>query len=230
MNQWNIYVDNTTNSDLGRQESFDFSFCPAKLERKMGGTLDAVLPTQGWPKAELSEINCTSSESVLQLLLPTLAKLTAQKRWISLISPPADINLTLFSYYGIDTSRVLLIHPKNDVDDKATMNKALKNGTSGVVIFWTTELNKRYLAQWRKSVKQGRSMGVIVNMSQKKAYSESIALSFQVDTEAQLLSVSDIRLFGVDQTQREKILFSKVDVNGVMERRLLLGDQKNTLN
>ncbi len=230
MNQWNIYADSTTNSDFGRQESFDFSFCPAKLEQKMGGTLDAVLPTQGWPKAELSEINCTSSENILQLLLPTLAKLTAQKRWISLISPPVDINLTLFSYYGIDTSRVLLIHPKNDVDDKVTMNKALKNGTSGIVIFWTTELNKRYLAQWRKSVKQGRSMGIIVNMSQKKTYSDSIALSFQVDTEAQLLSVSEIRLFGVGQAQRKKIRFSKVDVNGVMERHLLPDEQENTLN
>jgi len=230
MNQWNIYADNTARNDLGQQKSFDFSFCAAKLEQKMGGSLEAVLPTQGWPKAESSEINCMSSNNVLQLLLPTLAKLTAQKRWISLISPPADINLTLFSYYGIDTSRVLLIHPKNDVDDKVTMNKALKNGTSGVVIFWTTELNKRYLAQWRKSVKQGRSMGIIVNMSQEKQCSESIALSFQVDTEAQLLSVSDIRLFGVGQTQREKIMFSKVNVNGVMERRLLPNEQKNILN
>lgn len=230
MSQWNIYSNSEVTTDRGQQESFDFTYNVEKLTRIKGRTLAAVLPTQGWPEAEISEINCSDSESVLQLLLPTLTKLNEENRWISLISPPADINLKLFAHYGIDTSRVLLIHGKNDVDDKVTMNKALKNGTSGIVIYWADFLNKRYLAQWRKSVKQGKSTGIIVNMSSNAACSESIALSFDVSTQGEVLLVDEIKLFGVPQIKRDKILFSKNNLAGVESRYLSARRSSNTLN
>ena len=180
-------------------------------------TLESVLPTQGWPKSELSEVNCVDSESVLQLLLPTLTKLNAQNRWITLISPPADINLKLFAHYGIDPSRVLLIHPKNDVDDKVTMNKALKNGTSGIVILWASQLNKRYLAQWRKSVKQGNSTGIIINLTQETCFSSSVALSFNVSRQSESLLVSEIKIFGVTQRKNNNFIFSKFDLDATLD-------------
>lgn len=227
MSQWDIYSNRADDAKFGQQESFDFSYNPNALEKAHGRTLDTVLPTQGWPKAELSEINSDNSESVLQLLLPTLAKLNAENRWISLISPPADINLQLFAHYGIDTSKVLLIHPKNEVDDKVTMNKALKNGTSGIVIFWATHVNRRYLAQWRKSVKQGDSTGIIVNMSHDASCSDSVALSFEVLTEETMLFVGNIRLFGVSDLKHEKISFCKKDLASVPSRFV---SQRRALN
>jgi len=230
MSQWSIYSNTELTSDFGQQESFDFTYNAEKIARKKGRTLATVLPTQGWPEAEISEVNCSDSESVLQLLLPTLTKLNKENRWISLISPPANINLKLFAYYGIDTSRVLLIHAKNDVDDKVTMNKALKNGTSGIVIYWADCLNKRYLAQWRKSVKQGKSTGIIVNMSSAASCSESIALSFDVSTEGEALSVAGIKLFGISQIKRDKFLFSKNNLAGVESRYLSSRKSFNVLN
>ena len=216
MNQWEIYAKNTLDNSIGYQESFDF------VDPNVNQTLNAlesVLPTQGWPKAELSEVNSVDTESVLQLLLPTLSKLNAQNRWITLISPPSDINQKLFAQYGIDPSRVLLIHPKNDVDDKVTMNKALKNGTSGIVILWASQLNKRYLAQWRKSVKQGNSIGVIVNMTEKSCNSSSVALSFNVSSKSESLLVSEVKLFGYQQAHN-KATFSKADLTEAFESGL----------
>jgi len=218
MSQWEIYSQKNLNNGPGFQESFDFANPIRRNKDKKARTLDSVLPTQGWPQAELSEVSSVDSESVLQLLLPTLTKLNAENRWITLISPPTDINQKLFAYYGIDPSRVLLIHPKNDVDDKVTMNKALKNGTSGIVIFWASHLNKRYLAQWRKSVKQGNSTGIIINMTQKCCNSNSIALSFNVRTGVKSLSISGIKLFGTQQVQYNEILFSKIDLEAILDK------------
>ena len=211
MSQWGLYSENILHGGEGFQESFDFDYSSTMPEKGIDKTLESVLPTQGWPEVELSEINCLSAESVLQLLLPTLAKLNAQNRWISLISPPGDINAKLFSHYGIDPSRVLLIHPKNDVDDKVTMNKALKNGTSGIVILWASQIHHRYLAQWRKSVKQGNSSGIIVNTGCASSDTSSIALSFNVETTEKSMSVSGVKIFGIQQAQKNKILFSKND-------------------
>lgn len=230
MNQWEIYSQNTLNNTIAHQESFEFASQPEKTSIAKVKTLESVLPTQGWPKSELSEVDCVDSESVLQLLLPTLTKLNAENRWITLISPPADINQKLFAHYGIDPSRVLLIHPKNDVDDKVTMNKALKNGTSGIVVLWASQLNKRYLAQWRKSVKQGNSTGIIINLTQKTCDSNSIALSFNVRTEDELLSVSHIKIFGVKQTQKSKILFSKIDLDAALDVNNSRGFNQKVIN
>ena len=230
MSQWDIYSESALNGDFELQESFDFSCHPESFAKIKNKTLESVLPTQGWPKAEISEINCSHSDSVLQLLLPTLAKLNAQNRWISLISPPGEINPKIFAHYGIDMSKVLLIHPKNDVDDKVTMNKALKNGTSGIVILWAEQLNKRYLAQWRKSVKQGNSTGIIVNMSRESSCSNSVALSFSVSTVEESLQVNNINLFGIRQPQRSKILFSKTDLTAIADQHLLQKTQKTALN
>jgi len=216
MSYWEIYSHKRLDNNSGYQESFEFTDPDNKAQIADTTTLESVLPTQGWPQAELSEVCSSDTESVLQLLLPTLTKLNAQNRWITLISPPADINQKLFAYYGIDPSRVLLIHPKNDVDDKATMNKALKNGTSGIVILWASHLNKRYLAQWRKSVKQGNSTGIIINMTQKSCNSNSIALSFNVNTSNKSLSILDIKLFAIQQNQSDEILFSKKDLSSTL--------------
>jgi len=220
MSHWGIYSQKTLDNNAGYQESFEFANPVKKTQIAKTPTLESVLPTQGWPQAELSEVCSGDTESVLQLLLPTLTKLNAENRWITLISPPADINQKLFAYYGIDPSRVLLIHPKNDVDDKVTMNKALKNGTSGIVILWASQLNKRYLAQWRKSVKQGNSTGIIINMTQKSCNSNSIALSFNVRTKNKSLSITGIKLFAIQQTQNDEILFSKIDLGSTLDRHI----------
>ena len=230
MNQWKIYSEETSNESIGVQESFNFDYPVVNRSERSLKTLDAVLPTQGWPKAELSEVNCRDSESVLQLLLPTLSKLNAQNRWITLISPPADINQKLFAYYGIDPSRVLLIHPKDDVDDKATMNKALKNGTSGIVILWATQLNTRYLAQWRKSVKQGNSTGIIVNLSLQASDSQSVALSFNVTSLEKTILVDQVKLFRVAQAKNDNFLFSKVDLDEQPKRQLLKNRRVKVIN
>jgi len=222
MSHWGIYSQKMLNHCVGYQESFEFS--NPNIETRIGKTptLESVLPTQGWPQGELSEVCSEDTENALQLLLPTLSKLNAQNRWITLISPPADINQKLFAFYGIDPSRVLLIHPKNDVDDKVTMNKALKNGTSGIVILWASQLNKRYLAQWRKSVKQGKSTGIIVNMTKKSCNSNSIALSFNVSTSNESLSITGIKLFSIQQAQNDEILFSKVDLDSTLDEHVAL--------
>lgn len=230
MSQWEIYSQKILNTGAGYQESFEFANPVKNTQIGEAKTLESVLPTQGWPQAELSEVCSADSENVLQLLLPTLTKLNAQNRWITLISPPADINQKLFAYYGIDPSRVLLIHPKNDVDDKVTMNKALKNGTSGIVILWASQLNKRYLAQWRKSVKQGNSTGIIVNMTKKSCNSNSIALSFKVRTRNESLSIADIKLFGIQQAQNNDILFSKIDLGTTLNSHMQQSYKRKAMN
>ena len=51
--------------------------------------LDELLPERGWPRGALTEI-LTEREGVgaIRLLVPAMARLSDDKRWLALIAPP----------------------------------------------------------------------------------------------------------------------------------------------
>lgn len=187
--------------------------------------IESVLPYSAWPVGELSEVRSKKEENVFHLLLPLLSKLSSQNRWITLISPPQDIDKKLFAYHGIDVSRVLLIHPKDSIDDTCTMNKALKNGTSGIVILWTEKLPRRFVAQWRKSVKQGNCRGIIVNHDPVDHHSPSIALSLNVKSTSSSITITSTQKFGRKTNYKAKRSFPIVSFDDLAFNRR----QANTL-
>ncbi len=204
--------------ELEGQQSFEFGFglVETKLAnkvKKVTANVDSLLPYSAWPVGELSEIRAKTDDNIFHLLLPLLSKLNAENRWITLISPPSNVDKKLFAYHGIDVSRVLLIHPKGAVDDTVTMNKALKNGTSGIVIMWTDQLPQRYVAQWRKSVKQGNCRGVIVNHDVTEHYSSSVALALDVQLSDKIISITSMQQFGKKTKHQSKRSFPIVSAD-----------------
>ena len=203
--------------DANLQQSFEFNF--ASIEKKANtistvtnSKIESVLPFSAWPVGELSEIRAKTDENIFHLLLPLLSKLNSENRWITLISPPSGIDKKLFAYHGIDVSRVLMIHPSCSMKDTVIMNKALKNGNSGIVIMWTDALPKRFAAQWRKSVKEGDCRGVIVNHDTTDHYSESVALTLDVKSSDNAISITSTQKFGRKINRKAKRSFPIVSL------------------
>jgi len=229
MSDWSIYSDKNLSRSFGIQQTFDFEY---SSESVSSGTslLDGFLPEGGWPTCELSEVVCDHYETGLQLLLPLLASANAENRWITMISPPTNLDQSLFSYYGIDMSRVLLIHPKNDVDDKITMNNALKNGKSDIVIFWTKKLASRFLAQWRKSVKQGNCVGVIIHEKGKSHNSRSVALTIEAKAEENNILLKCAKKYGIQQKPKPEIVLPKVCEKNIADQQRRVSVQLKLIN
>jgi len=214
MNNWELYANRETSLQEtsikpGTQQAFEFSFAVPENDQVKTASkeIDSILPFSAWPLGELSEIRAKTSEDIFHLLLPLLSKLNSEKRWITLIAPPAEIDKKLFAYHGIDVSRVLLIHPRDAVDDTVTMNKALKNGNSGIVIYWTEKFAMRFAAQWRKSVKQGNCRGIIINHDRNARSSSSIALTLNVKTSDAAITITSSKSFGEKTHYRAKRSF-----------------------
>jgi len=218
MSSWNIYSGKNLPLDYHSQQSFVFDDSPDPVSTG-ASQLDGFLPEGGWSNCELSEIVCDHFETGFQLLLPLLAKADAENRWITMVSPPANLDQSLFNYYGIDMSRVLFIHPKGDVDDKSTMNNALKHGKSDVVIFWTKNLAARFLAQWRKSVKQGSCAGVIIHEKGKSHGSRSVAVTIEAACRENDISLKYSKRFGVTQKPKPEIILPKVCMENVVSQQ-----------
>jgi len=167
-------------------------------------------------ESELTEFVCHDGADCLYSLLPGLARLSEQNKWITLICPPTELDKNLFALYGIDPSRLLLIHPKVSTQDISVMNRALKNGKSSIVIYWAKDVPSRFLAQWRKSVKQGKSTGVWINTSGQASSSQSVAVTANVIVESKYVKVHKIMDFGVNVIQYSDTILPKFNLNACL--------------
>lgn len=117
--------------------------------------IDQSLTHGGWQSQTINEV--ISSESIseqLDILLPTLTKLSQQGRWIVLVGAPKAGLKPLLESNGIDTSRVLLVHPKGQVDALWAMEQALMSGNSSAVLGWPGEIDNRDLKRLQLAAKR----------------------------------------------------------------------------
>lgn len=102
--------------------------------------LDAQLPGGGWPRGALTEIMLPQPGiGELRLILPALRELSHDKKWIALIAPPYLPYAPAWQAMGLDLSRLLWIHPRDNLDQLWATEQALQSGTCGAVLSWQHE-------------------------------------------------------------------------------------------
>ncbi|NVK10498.1 MAG: translesion DNA synthesis-associated protein ImuA [Gammaproteobacteria bacterium] len=100
-------------------------------------SLNQALLNGGWPLSVSTEILCNQvGIGEVSILLPTLANLSQQEKWIALIAPPHTPYSPALEQAGIDTSKILMIHPRNEKELLWATEQALKTGTCSAVISW----------------------------------------------------------------------------------------------
>jgi len=84
-------------------------------------------------------------------VLPALAKISQQRRWVAWIAPPYVPYAPAWPPL-CDLSRVLLIHPRAGGDGFAAVERSLRSGTCGAVLAWPTAGKARRCGgcNWRR--------------------------------------------------------------------------------
>lgn len=124
--------------------------------------LDAALPGGGWPRGALTEILYEHSGiGELRLIMPALARMSHQGGWIALIAPPHIPYAPALRRYGIDLSRVLLIHPHDRTDSLWAVEQALRSGNCGAVLAWPRRIDDRSLRRLQLAAEAGNTLGVL---------------------------------------------------------------------
>lgn len=124
--------------------------------------LDAVLPGGGWPRGALTEVLYDHGGiGELRLLMPALARLSHQGGWIALVAPPHIPYAPALRQYGIDLSRVLLVHPRSGTDSLWAVEQALRTGTCGAVLAWPKQIDDRSLRRLQLAAEAGDTLGVL---------------------------------------------------------------------
>ncbi|MBN7795731.1 translesion DNA synthesis-associated protein ImuA [Parahaliea mediterranea] len=143
--------------------------------------LDTVLGHGGWPPGGCIEVLSDSCGlGPLGLFLPAMAALSARDRWQAFIAPPHTPYRALLEARGIDTGRVLQVHPRNREAQLWSTEQALRKGTCSIVFSWLGAGNYHYreLRRLQAAAVEGNCLAVL----------------FRANAAAGAITPSDLRL------------------------------------
>jgi hypothetical protein len=124
--------------------------------------LDESLPGGGWPRGALTEILMPQHGiGALRLLMPALASVSHEGRWICWVAPPYIPYAPALLGVGIDLSRVLLVHPKGHQDGLWAVEQSLRSGTCSAVLAWPTLDDSTALRRLQLAAEAGNAMGFL---------------------------------------------------------------------
>ncbi|MBC3338556.1 translesion DNA synthesis-associated protein ImuA [Pseudomonas proteolytica] len=131
---------------------------PASVHPTGLAALDAVLPSGGWPEAALSEI-LVAQQGVgeLQLVWPTLARLSAAGERIVLVAPPYTPYPHAWQNAGVDLRQLSVIQA-DDRDALWAAEQCLRSGSCGAVLCWPRKADDRALRRLQVAAETGQTL------------------------------------------------------------------------
>jgi cell division inhibitor SulA len=112
------------------------------------------------PQGALTELPHTQP-GLDEDLVPVLARLSRQGKWVALIAPPFMPSAAALAARGVDLSRLLVIRPRERVDALGALERALRAGTCGAVLAWPKQIDERARRRLQLAAEAGRTWGML---------------------------------------------------------------------
>ncbi len=167
--------------------------------------LDNALPGGGWPLGALTEVFLDHyGIGELKLLMPALAALSRQPTtdealsgWIAWIAPPFVPYAPALASYGVDLSRVLLVHPNANAKDCLwATEQALRSGSCAAVLAWVDQADDTALRRLQLAAEEGGCWGIIFRPAQSVHQNSPAALRLKLSASAQGVDVQILKCRG----------------------------------
>ena len=139
--------------------------------------LDALIG--GWPRGALVELLCAGSAG-LSLLLPLLARLSREARWLAWVDPPWHPHAPALAARGVALSRVLRVQAGGDGETLWAAEQLLRSGNCAVVMLWPGKLSRARVRRLQLAAGKGDSLGVLFQPLRAAQQSSLAALRLQV--------------------------------------------------
>lgn len=143
--------------------------------------LDALLPGGGWPRGALTELIC-QEEGIgeLSLLLPALAEISREGRWIALVAPPYIPYAPALAGAGVDLARLLVVRAGNTADTLWAMEETLRSGACGAVLAWPSLIDERSQRRLQLAAEAGDSTCIWFTPARQAGNASFAALRIKV--------------------------------------------------
>ena len=165
----------------GRNTQVDVAEAPAQPTGH--AELDQALPSGGWPAGALSEILIPFTGcGELQLLWPTLARLTQAAERVVLVAPPFIPNPQAWLAAGVDLGWMTLVRAQGK-EALWAAEQCLRSGSCAAVLCWAGQADDRALRRLQVAAEAGQALGFIVRGNQAAANPSPAALRLAISLE-----------------------------------------------
>lgn len=124
--------------------------------------LDSVLPGGGWPEAALSELLLYADGcGELQVLWPTLARLSNSGERVVLVEPPFTPYAPAWYAAGVNLRQLTVLRCANPKDVLWAMEQSLRSGSCGAVVGWMQRSGDRELRRLQVAAASGTTLGFV---------------------------------------------------------------------
>jgi len=143
--------------------------------------LDAQLPGGGWPRAALTEL-LISQRGIgeLHLLMPALARLSREEKWLVLVAPPYLPYAPGFEALGVNLSRLIVVQTRSNGESLWAAERCLRSGTCAAVIAWPGAGSERALRRLQTAAEEGKGLGVVFGPVRNAAHPSAAPLRIQL--------------------------------------------------
>jgi hypothetical protein len=176
----------------GHQQRSDIAALPSGHAK-----LDRHLPGRGWPLGALTELLTENpGAGEFSLLLPALAAITAQGRWLMLLDPPWVPYPPAMHGHGVALERVMLIRTRSSEESLWACEQALRGVRGGAVLAWHDDPGFARLRRLQLAAKAGCKAAFLFRPVETTHQSSPAALRLQVKAHEADISVSILKCRG----------------------------------
>jgi len=158
-------------------------------------SLDAALPTRGWPDAALSELLLPADGiGELQLLWPTLSRLRQPKDGVvALVAPPYYPYPPAWHAAGVRLGALQVIRTKTPRDALWAAEQCLRSGACNAVLCWPQQADDRALRRLQVAAETGQALGFAFRPLKAAVNPSPAALRIALDASPRQLRVLKCR-------------------------------------
>ena len=149
-------------------------------------SLDAALPTGGWPDQALSEILLRADGvGELSLVFPALARLTQAGGRAILIAPPYVPHAPAWARAGIDLKQLQVVRAQPR-DVLWATEQCLRSAACAVVLCWPNKADDRALRRLQVAAETGQCLGFAFRDAKHARNPSPAALRLQIESRDQI--------------------------------------------
>lgn len=159
--------------------------------------LDEQLPGGGWARGALTEI-LLEREGIgeLRLLLPALARVSAQSTWQAWVAPPHIPYAPALSVAGINLKQLLVAQPQTPADAWWAAEQALRSGACSAVLAWLSTPDEKRMRRLQLGAEAGKAWGVLFRSASAAQERSTAALRLRLEATANGLAVHILKRRG----------------------------------
>ncbi len=166
---------------------------PASPQPTGHDALDAALPLGGWPDAALTEVLVPmDGVGELQLLWPTLARLSQAGGTVALVAPPYLPYAPAWLRAGVRLPQLQVVRAAGR-DAWWAAEQCLRSGACAAVLCWPQQADDRTLRRLQVAAESGRCLGFAFRPLRAARNPSPAALRIAIDARPRQLRVLKCR-------------------------------------